>query len=256
MNSKKWFLWVDFKSMRLPYLLYIVYLAALCFLTGPYIMTIEWYMGKSAPKLDVSIFPYVIIGTALFAMLCVSAVFKETYRENSARYISSLRPTMFQALYKRMTALYLSLALPLAVYLTYAFYRMDSYFVKYVIENPDFMVMENSELYGYPIPESAPCFINIFIQLLIALAAFVLINHAIIALTGDSNVSILVFISYCTAEYFGFSNMIPKWGITTCSVGMNYDISVPITTYSVTHLVLSAVSAVLIVIFTKRRLRI
>ena len=154
MKNKKWFLWVDFKSMRLPYMLYIAYLAVLCFLQEPYIMSIEWYMGRSAPRLIVDIFPYVIIGTALFSILCTAAVFKETYRENSARYFSSLRPTMLQALYKRMSVLYLSLAIPLAAYMVYAFGRMDDYFVKYVIENPDFKVAENSALTAIPSPKS------------------------------------------------------------------------------------------------------
>ena len=249
MNKKRWFLSIDIKSMLLPYLMYIAYLFVLCLFDRPFSVGLQWRMFDAPPEIEVFIYPYILIGTALFTTFCVVGIFSETYRKNSASYMASLRPSVFQLFYKRIIAVIMAMSVPLITFLSYAFWRINSNYSVHITDS-EFDVIQKSEYYGYPIPDCSEYFLNIFVQILIALIAFIMINLAILTISRESNVSVLVFISYCTAEYFGLRYVFCDWGILSSVIENNMDIENLIPSYTITHIVVSAICFVVATVIT------
>lgn len=234
------------------YALFLLYLAILCTLKGPYGVGLTWYSDGRAPRVGPYIYPYVLIGTAFFIMLAVSAVFGDTYSKRATDWLSSVRAPITQILWKRLFVVFGAVSLPLCAYLSFAFFKMEAYYDKYV--KSSLHDQELSKTYSYAIPEVSDYFFNIFVQMIVFTAACILINHALLAVSGQRGVQVLVFISYCAAEYFGFSLMIPSYGLITAAVRSNYNILTPVPTYTLFQIIVMIIALAVSLTLTKRKL--
>lgn len=248
--NKRWYLRTDFKSGRVPYLLYLGCLLALGLMTGPYVASVNWYEDR-APLFHIRLYEYLMPVLAFGCILIVAAVFQETYRTRGFRYLISLRPSLWQMLFKRLVAVYLAVAAPLCLYLGMAFWRIQNHFERYSLE----LAKQYSLEYEYPVPELAQVFPHILVQFLCAAAAFILITLALLALSGDGKVALLVFLTYGVAEYFGFRYFYGGYGIITASLAMYNQPEKLLPGYTKTHLTVSMICLLLTVAITYKKLK-
>lgn len=248
--NKRWYLRTDFKSGRVPYLLYFGCLLVLGSMNRPHISSITWHNDKP-PLFNFSLCEYLMPVLALCCVLIVTAVFRETYRSRVFGYLTSLRPSLWQLLLKRLIAVYLTVAVPLCLYSGFAFWRIQQHFERYSAA----LAEQNSLEYGYPVPELSAAFPHLLVQLLCAAAAYILITLALMALTGDGKVSLLVYLTYGVAEYFGFRYFYGEYGIISGALQIYNRPEELLPGYTKTHLIASAVCLLLTVAITYKKMR-